>query len=236
MAFNQYPRLESFRLGRAQAPYDYTGGRFGSLVAVECLGRNDKQRLLWKCRCDCGNECIKDQKALINTTSSSCCEECKYKRIRIANTTHGQGGASKKTRSLEYGVWSSMLTRCRCPATKQWKDYGGRGISVCQRWTESFADFMADMGPKPSSRHTLDRIDYDGNYEPGNCRWATWKDQLRNTSRNVRYEIRGEVMTIAEAVERFNIVAYNTVRERISRGWSPEDAVFTPAKSFPGSG
>jgi hypothetical protein len=97
-----------------------------------------------------------------------------------------------KQDTAEYRAWHGMKTRCSNPKRSDWKNYGGRGISVCERWA-SFESFLADMGPKPSARHTMDRIDNDGNYEPGNCRWATWDLQSRNKrprEETVRFELR----------------------------------------------
>lgn len=145
--------------------------------------------------------------------------------------------ATYKTRPLEYRAWSDMLTRVRNPRFKDWKLYGGRGITVCNRWL-AFSNFFADMGEKPTPKHSLDRKDSDGNYEPGNCRWATAKEQARNWKhRNRRIEFRGENLLLLEWAERIGI-SRESLRDRINSGWSIEKALLTPPPSrrFPRNG
>lgn len=118
--------------------------------------------------------------------------------------------------------------RCEREALPEYKNYGGRGIKVCDRWRNSFEAFYADMGPRPSKKHSVDRIDNDGDYEPGNCRWATAKEQCNNTRKNRTVVIRGEAMTLTQASERFG-VNLTTLRGRIDkRGMSAEEAVDAP--------
>lgn len=121
-----------------------------------------------------------------------------------------------------------MLGRCQNLTDQAFRDYGGRGIRVCERWL-AFENFYADMGPRPSPKHSIDRIDNDGNYEPGNVRWATVKQQARNTrcSRIVRFG--GRTMSLAEAAELAGL-NISTVRGRFSRGWSMEEALEAPAR------
>lgn len=123
----------------------------------------------------------------------------------------------------EYRCWDRMLTRCSNKNDKSYKNYGARGISVCERW-HKLANFIADMGPRPSRKHTIDRIDNDGNYEPGNCRWATRLEQGSNKRTNRFLNIGGLRMTLTEASRRFSI-SEATVRQRLKRGWSEDEAV-----------
>lgn len=127
-----------------------------------------------------------------------------------------------------YSVWRYMLRRCIDPRDKAYAHYGGRGISVCDRWLDRKA-FVADMGPRPSHRHQIDRIDTNGNYEPGNCRWATPKEQSRNTRRNVLVTIDGHTRCVAEWAEVFGISPHR-IHQRLKGGWDPVRAVSCPIK------
>jgi hypothetical protein len=153
---------------------DITGQRFGRLVAVAY-----EKPSRWLCHCDCGRETIVQQCSLRNNVTKSCgCLRVELARSRA--TKHGYG--RKRQRPAIYSCWVNMMTRCTNPNSSKWKDYGGRGISVCVRWRHSFESFLADMGEKPAGL-TLDRIDNDGNYEPSNCRWATPSEQRINSRR-----------------------------------------------------
>ena len=120
-------------------------------------------------------------------------------------------------------LWEGMIARCYLKNSPSYYLYGARGISVCPRWRR-FWNFIADMGPRPSPSHSLDRIDSDGNYEPGNCRWATAKEQQRNMRCNVRITAFGECLVQSEWAERFGIDA-RTIGQRLRAGWTPERAV-----------
>lgn len=154
------------------------GDLFGLLVAIE-LGpylKLTKQRT-WKCRCVCGKELVVRQDCLRSGNTTSCgCQRKVHAAVAIRKrcTTHGQ------SKLAEYFVWKTMKARCRNPKNLEFKNYGGRGIKVCDRWLNSFEAFLGDMGRRPTPAHSIDRINNDGNYEPGNCRWATWKQQAAN--------------------------------------------------------
>lgn len=126
------------------------------------------------------------------------------------NTRHGM------RRTAEYRVWSNMLNRCQSPKCQMWHRYGGRGISVCERWLR-FENFFADMGPRPIGA-SLDRINNDGNYEPGNCRWATNVQQGSNTSQNRWIECNGETRTISQWAMVVGLTRL-TIHKRLQRGW-----------------
>lgn len=168
------------------------GQRFGRLV-IQAEAVRRKSYRHWSCLCDCGKLCNVRETSLKSGHTQSCgClgVERRLKATTKANIKHGRS----KTRI--YNVWASMLHRCRDPKNKRWSSYGGRGISVCDKWLR-FENFLADMGERPNGL-TLDRIDVNGNYEPSNCRWATQLAQCNNTRFNVRIEHAGEIKTIAE--------------------------------------
>jgi hypothetical protein len=142
---------------------------------------------------------------------------------------YDHSGPTYRTRPIEYRVWAGMKVRCVNPNGQDWLLYGGRGIRVCERWSGSFAAFFEDMGPRPTSRHSIDRIDSDGHYEPANCRWATAKEQANNwKTRNRRITYNGETLTVPQWAERLGLTR-ESLRDRLDSGWSIERAVTTPA-------
>ncbi len=139
------------------------------------------------------------------------------------------GHARKGSLTKEFVCWLNMRRRCYYQKHHRHSDYGGRGIAVCERWRNSFGNFLADMGPKPSPRHTLERIDNDGNYEPGNCRWATPKEQSNNTRRNRTLTLNGRAMHLHQWAKELGI-GRRTIAARIDvYGWTVEQALTTPA-------
>jgi hypothetical protein len=147
---------------------DLTGVRFGSLVAQWPSGFQGKHTA-WLCLCDCGTLKLVIRGNLVNGSTTNC--GCSH---HLVTTTHGQ------SYSREYKSWMAMKSRCTNPRLRAWKWYGGRGISVCERWMNSFENFLADMGIRPLGK-SLDRYpNRNGNYEPGNCRWATQRQQVAN--------------------------------------------------------
>lgn len=152
---------------------DRTGQVFGRLLVVKRSTRKIAKSTVWECICECGSVTHIPAENLSGGRTRSCgCfnQECRLKRIEV--TKHGMAD------SPEYNSWQCMKIRCLYPNHEHWKYYGGRGIKVCDRWLASFRDFYLDMGP--SGGLTIDRINNDGNYEPGNCRWATMKQQINN--------------------------------------------------------
>lgn len=164
-------------------PLDFTGLSFGRLTVVERappIRRGGSSRTTWLCECECGRTIVVITDSLKSGNTRSC--GCLHAETREARTTtHGMSGT--KT----YDAWCSAKSRCSNPNNPKYADYGGRGISMCAEWFESFEAFLSDMGPAPNGLE-LDRIDNDGNYEPGNCRWTTRKVQMNN--RRVVYAAR----------------------------------------------
>lgn len=147
------------------------------------------------------------------------------------STTHGRASDGQiKTRS--YRSWRSMKQRCNTPSSTQWEWYGARGIKVCTRWNDSFDNFLADMGEAPSPSHTIDRIDPNGNYEPGNCRWVTMAEQAENKrprSSTVWLTFRGKTQSVTEWARELGMPRF-VVYARISHGWSAESALTEPLR------
>lgn len=133
-------------------------------------------------------------------------------------------GRPRRPQSTEYRIWGSMKTRCNNPASKTYSYYGGRGIKVCARWND-FAAFLSDMGPRPSLGHTLDRIDNCGDYEPGNCRWATKREQMDNRSKpTVKLTLDGLTMPVSCWADRLGLSAF-TIWKRVKKGLSDADCL-----------
>lgn len=193
-------------------PLDLCGVRFGKLVP-RVFQRDQRGGVRWQCDCDCGAVVSVASKNLLSGGTKS----CGCRRHEPIQATHGMHGTST------YNTWASMMQRCSNPRARFYSRYGGRGISVCGRWT-SFENFYADMGPRPSTKHSIDRVDNDGNYEPGNCRWATRFEQARNRGNNHRLTLGGETMTMTEWAERTGLNC-PTIRRRLKLGWSTEDAL-----------
>lgn len=169
------------------------------------------------CLCDCGTfRLVQPSKLRTGQTLSCGCYGAQ--RASEAHRTHGL------TNTPEYRSWASMKSRCLNPRDPFFERYGGRGITICDRWCDSFEAFLADMGPRPSRRYTLERMENDGRYEPRNCRWATPKEQASNTSVAHKLEHAGEVLTMAEASRRSGL-ARATIRKRMAGGATIEEAM-----------
>lgn len=193
------------------------GAKFGRLLVYNFAGKKTYGSCgavyYWDCLCDCGKTIILHTYDLRSGLRTSC---------GCSNNTD-----QPSKRRKEYRRWKNMLSRCNNPQNSQWEDYGGRGITVCERWMV-FENFLEDMGPPPTPRHTLDRCNNNGNYEPNNCRWATYLEQGRNTRRNTTFTINGKTRCMSEWSE-ITGLSVHTIRSRLDLGWDITMAITTPA-------
>lgn len=189
------------------------GDKSGRLT-VTGVGKT-RSGIYLNCVCSCGKEKVVYKGNFVSGRSKSC--GC-YSREVTSKTkkTHG------KSNSKIYAIWNNMLTRCYNPKSDRYLSYGGRGISVCDSWRDRFENFYRDMGDIPSPIHTIGRKDNDGNYCPQNCRWETPEQQSSNTTRSLKSEISGELMTAKQISDKFN-VPYSAVSQRIRAGRSGDD-------------
>src|SRR3990167_5409886 len=206
---------------------DRTGQRFTRLTVLRRAPRHVRHggKAAWVCRCDCGVTSVVTSGNLRQGLVKSCgCLRSEKARDRLL--THGEGRTSHQSR--EYRAWCNMKTRCDNPRASQYADYGGRGIRVCDRWRESYEAFLADMGRCPP-RHSLDRKDNNGQYEPENCRWAKRLVQANNKRNNRVLAFNGESLTLPEWARQLG-VPRDTLKRRILLGWSIERALTEPLR------
>jgi len=173
--------------------------RFGRLVALERIKVPNANNAMWRCKCDCGNTTIAAAANIGRTTFSCGCLAKESASNLLKNNKHTQTHGS--TGTPEYRAWQLLKRRCYNPNDHKYPLYGGRGIVVCPQWKNSFETFLGDMGKKPSPKHSIDRKDVNGDYGPENCRWATPKEQMRNTRRNIFVEIDGVKHCVSEWCE-----------------------------------
>ncbi len=153
---------------------DWAGARIGKLRAIQRVAPYGRRHHVWRCECDCGGKIEISSARLLAKSIKASAAHCGCCSRGTKPERHGMAGTP------EYRAWAAMRMRCVNPNMEHWDSYGGRGITVCAKWLNSFGAFYQDMGPRPTSKHSLDRIDNDGNYEPSNCRWATGCQQSSN--------------------------------------------------------
>lgn len=197
------------------------GLRNGRLTVIE-FQRDPRrpQHPVYLCRCDCGQTAKVARANMARTHSCGCIK----REMLQAKATHGMSS------SPEYHTWADIKARCSRPKRREFGAYGGRGITVCLRWIDSFENFYADMGPRPSRKHSIDRIDANGNYEPNNCRWATAKEQRINQRRVTLHTFNGVTGTLKDLAKHAGI-SYTAVRQRIhSLKWTLDKALTKPSQ------
>lgn len=204
---------------------ELTGQVFGRWTVLRRAKNNIGGQTKWRCRCTCGTLRVVAGSSLRGGLSKSCgclAREVSSRTVKARCTTHGM------SKTKVFRIWTGMLDRCLNPNTEEYHRYGGRGITVCRRWRK-FANFYTDMGDPPPGR-TLDRKNNDKGYSPGNCRWATRKEQMRNRrcSRLITYQ--GKTATVAEWSE-ITGLTYWTIWQRLEAGWSIEVLLTRPARS-----
>lgn len=201
---------------------DITGKRYGRLVAIGPIGC-DKNGVIWACRCDCGTS-ISAYGYLLRCGNTKSCGCLRIDTIVAASTSHGLHN------SPHYKRWLHIVQRCTNPNNKNYANYGGRGIDICEEWRRDFESFHNHISPLPNcgeKGYSLDRIDNNGNYEPGNMRWATQETQVNN-SRNVRLlTLNGKTQTIVKWEKEFNF-PIGVIRKRLHRNWPIDQALTTP--------
>jgi len=195
---------------------DLTGQRFGRLVVLK-RGPNQGRHVRWTCQCDCGTQIQVSSTNLVQGKSRSC--GCLH--IDIIST-HRQTG------SPEHKAWVAMKARCYTRSNVGYPIYGARGITVCAQWRDSFENFLADMGRKPSPAHSLDRINSAGHYSPENCRWATRLEQSNNMRSNRPLAFNGQTQNVSEWARELGL-SKNCILYRLSAGWSVDRALSTPS-------
>ncbi len=196
------------------------GQEFGKLT-VEKFVSSGPQGRLWLCKCECG----KFKNATTGALNSGQTWNCGCHRNALSSERATRHGLSQIP---EYFVWQTMKARCTNKKHRHFGSYGGRGIKVCDRWMTSFQNFISDMGRRTSSKHSIDRIDNEGNYSPENCRWATAFGQGKNRRNNKHLTFKGETLIASEWARRIGITR-TVLSDRLSRmGWSLERALTEP--------
>lgn len=212
-------------MSKPRKPFEnLTGKTFGRLTVIEHLGNN-----IWECECACGTRKIISRHNLISGHIKSCGCSRKGQKHDWHKTKHGMIG------TRIYTVWLNMKRRCTNPDYKNYKNYGGRGITVCEEWQEfePFYEWAMENGykeeilPNGKNRLTLDRINTNGNYEPSNCRWVDVKVQANNTTQNHIIEYKGKTYTLTQLCEEFNL-SIHCISWRLRNGWGIEEAIETP--------
>jgi len=207
--------------------YLQAGDKFGKLTLIESIYQGKGKSNKWLCSCDCGNE-TKVFSYNFRNGNTTQCADCVIKSRAKNRTRHGDLAGGKC--ALEYSCWIQIKMRCYNKKNKRYERYGGRGITVCDKWLNDYSQFLKDMGRRPDDCSSIDRIDNDGNYEPGNCKWANVYDQAKNKSNNVMLTLNGKTTHLLEW-ERITGIKERTIARRLKIGWSHEKALTHKVRS-----
>lgn len=202
---------------------------FGRLKVIAFGGANEKNELMWWCTCRCGNVLkVRGSELTRKGRPTHSCGCIRAEQNRTRRITHG------KSKDRIYQVWAKMIDRCHCPSEKAYPGYGGRGIKVYDEWRLHFTAFFDYVSALPNydlPGYTLDRINNDGNYEPDNVRWATQKEQTRNTRRSNLVAHKGKTQCLQDWANELGINRY-TLYSRLKAGWEVDRALDTPAREM----
>ena len=201
-----------------------TGVKVGRLTVVKPTEERRNKSVVWEAVCDCGTTTKVSARNLTSSRPTQSCGCYHIDNIKSRCVTHGMRDSS------EYAVWRSMKARCLNPNHKSYKHYGAKGISVCSDWANDFAKFIADMGVRPSSKHTLERLKYSEGYNKINCVWATHKTQARNRRSNTVWEHEGEKLCVSEWAERLDILPETLLTRVYKLGWDIQKTLSTPVR------
>lgn len=215
MQFQPLPSVWNFQ--------DLTGSVFHRLTVIGFAG---SPRASWYCRCECGATC----KVLADGLKKGATKSCGCLRKEVSRKRQLRHGESSDNRTAEYRAWYAIKDRTQNVTNEAYPRYGGRGITMCDRWSNSYEAFLEDMGRKPSGRHSIERQDNNKGYEPGNCVWDTPKAQNNNRRSNRTLSIDGVVKTVAQWADISGAAIYQTILTRLALGWTHKDAVFKPTR------
>lgn len=204
---------------RSKVGPSLVGACNGTRTVIAEVGRTKSGNRRLLVRCKCGAETTVSDSTFKNS-----------KRCRVCADRMPKSQTHRDSLSPEHETWRQIKSRCTNPDSPSYHRYGGRGIAVCERWASSYEAFLEDMGRRPSPDHSIDRIDNDRGYEPGNCRWATQVEQARNTSFNHRVTAFGVTRVLMEWASIAGL-HYETLRHRLLRGWHPEKALTGPRRA-----